>query len=500
MEDSIIYINNTQKTKRNIDSLYEGRKAISEEHYQINHIDISILVLAYNRLEKTKRCVNSIIENTSEINYQLILVDNGSTDGTFDYFKSVEYENKKIIKINQNLEVMFAFTINSVIELGRYYVMVPNDVILTPNWLNNMLRCAESDERIGMVCAMSSNVSNLQEKNLEFCDYNDMMVKARNYNQTDSSKWHERLRLVTILTLYKKEAILAMGYPIIDCGFYHDFSDDDISFRVRRAGYKIILAKDTWVYHDHYYKKLEDKNEEDFQKSIDIGRQNFRDKYQGLDAWDDVNNYLMDTVAGINPPKGEKKIRILGIDTKCGTPILDVKNKLREYGCYDVGLSAFTQEAKYEIDLKTICEDIVVCDREEFLRDNFPELFYDYIVLGRSINQYHEPQKILNDLLALAKKGAQIIMPLYNTFSFYEYLNILGSRDIYNSTFAYNISMEKMAAALEEKCQINDIKISQYKLDEKNMAFIRKSFGSGKEKENLLRLVTENYWFIATKN
>lgn len=191
----------------------------------------------------------------------------------------------------------------------------------------------------------------------------------------------------------------------------------------------------------------------------------------------------------------------MGIDVKCGTPILDIKNKIRKFGRYDAKLSAFTQDARYQTDLKTICEDIVVCDRQEFLRDNLPENFYDYIVMGHPVNMYNEPQKILNDVFCLAKKGAQIIIPLYNTFSLYEYLNILGDRSIYNTSLAYNISMEFMKTMLEKHCQIDGITMKQYKLSASDIAYIRNSVEKNKlTNECLQRLMTEIFWFVITKN
>ena len=69
-----------------------------------------------------------------------------------------------------------------------------------------------------------------------------------------------------------------------------------------------------------------------------------------------------------------------------------------------VELSAFTQDPKYWVDLKTICTGPVICDREEFLTDSFLPESFDYIAAARPINRYHEPQKILNDLFTLCKK------------------------------------------------------------------------------------------------
>ena len=76
--------------------LFGNRTAVAEMQ-GTDRAEVSILLLAYNRLDKTKRCIESILKNTSEVNYELILLDNGSTDGTQAYFKSIPYAHCQMI-------------------------------------------------------------------------------------------------------------------------------------------------------------------------------------------------------------------------------------------------------------------------------------------------------------------------------------------------------------------------------------------------------------------
>ena len=85
--------------------IMESRKSISNLLNGKNAPHVSILIIAYNRIDKTKNCVESVLKYTDDIDYELVLVDNGSSDGTYDYFKSVQYKNKKIIKITKNLQI-----------------------------------------------------------------------------------------------------------------------------------------------------------------------------------------------------------------------------------------------------------------------------------------------------------------------------------------------------------------------------------------------------------
>ena len=181
-----------------------------------------------------------------------------------------------------------------------------------------------------------------------------------------------------------------------------------------------------------------------------------------MDAWDDVNNYYIPYLPHFPQPHISGIPQILGIDTRCGTPILDIKNWLRSFGLPDAVLSAFTQAPKYWQDLKTICKGPVVCDREEFLVDSFPAENFDYIVADRPINRYHEPSKMLRDLFSLCKKGGYLICKLTNAYSFKEYLYLLGQTDVYDPDFSLNIPVERFRLALQEWGEIQSLLASLY--------------------------------------
>ena len=370
------------------DDLIEARKNVALSAASISdfHSDVTILIQAFNRLEKTKQCIESVLKYTKGINYDLLLIDSGSSDGTFEYFKSVEHDKVRILRLSKNITSGFPANFINIGWIAKYLVSVTNDLIVTPNWLHNLIAVAESDPKIGIVNPVSSNASNCQGYDMDFVDFDDMQKKAAEFNKSDPTKWHERMRIITLGTLYKKDCIYAMGSPVGDMGFFHDFSDDDIGFRARRAGYKVVLAKDTWIHHNHKVFQMENKNPEDFRKSLEVGRKNFNEKYFGIDAWDDVNNFIPEFLPAIEDTVSQTP-KILGIDVRCGTPVLEIKNKLREYGKFDSECFAFTQEAKYFIDLQSVCgAENVISDKIECLSCNFDNDSFDYIIIGNPIN------------------------------------------------------------------------------------------------------------------
>ena len=453
----------------------------SRENVYNNLIDndakiATIIVQGYNRLEKTKYCVECVLKYTKDINYELVLIDNGSNDGTFEYFKSVEYKDKKIFRITKNVGAGFSiFKLGFERFIGKYIVILPNDVYVTSNWLTNLLRCMESNNKIGLVMPMSSNISNLQDPGLIFNSLEEMQQKAKAFNRSDSSKWEKRLRLVNVISVFKREILDLVGK--FDSGFFHDFGEDDYCIRLRRMGYELILCGDTFIHHDHDFRNLEDKDPLIYNKSLEIGRENYKNKYYGLDAWDDVINFERSLIEMITRPENKsEQLKILGIDVRCGTPILEIENFLTKHNINNILTSAFTADAKYYLDLQTVCNADVWCDRIDYLNEHIIDNNYDYIILGEPINKYVQPIKLLDKVMRAAKKGSIILFKLKNHNDINKLLEIFGGKKLKNRERYISIELEEILEYLNSMKNL-DVKISaeMYNVDENSIAKLRNS-------------------------
>ena len=424
--------------------LYEARSITADisSNGKKYKSEATVVVQAYNQIEQVKRCVSSILEYTTDVDYDLLLIDNGSeSKDVFEFFKEVEYPKKTILHIENNIGSGFPQEVLSLNMLSEFVAFIPCDLILTTNWLSNLLKVMKSDKRIGMVNPVCSNVTDYQRVEIEYDSYEDMQAKAALYNVSDAAKWQECIKLVTLGIVFRKECIYAIGWPVADAGFWHDFADDDMAFRVRRAGYKVVIAADTWICHDH---PMESKNTEKNRISFESGRRNFMQKYHDIDAWFDAGNFVKNILNNHIKAVNTDKAKILGIDVKCGAPILDIKNMIRRYGIFDAELSAYTRQEKYTVDLKTICEGAVICDREEYLTRKLLFAEYDYIVIGDAINGYYEPINVLMDAYMLLKQGGQLFFSLKNTNNIYALLQMLGCNVTGQNEYHYNYSMNSM--------------------------------------------------------
>lgn len=229
-------------------TVYHKRKAFYTLYEQPGIPQVSIAVIGYNQLAKTRYCVESILAHTMDIDYELILIDCASDDETLVFFESVTHPNKQVIRLTKNLGLPFALLTARRVYTGAYLCQVSNDVYVTHNWLHNLLAAYESSPQIGLVAPMSNNVSNLQWVNLPASNLTEMQQQAAVFNQPDPTKWEQRDRLITILILMHRSVVDHVG--AFDLGFEHNYADDDLSARLRRAGYHLVLCKDTYVHHD----------------------------------------------------------------------------------------------------------------------------------------------------------------------------------------------------------------------------------------------------------
>lgn len=107
-------------------------------------IKVSIIIVTYNTLQLTKNCINSILEHTSDINFEIILVDNNSTDGSKECFE--KHTHISYIYLNENLGFGKANNIGVADASGEYVFFLNSDTILFENSIHKMITFFEEDE------------------------------------------------------------------------------------------------------------------------------------------------------------------------------------------------------------------------------------------------------------------------------------------------------------------------------------------------------------------
>ncbi len=229
-------------------SFWENKNSISQS---IGIPLTSIVILTFNQINITKKCLNSILEYTN-IPYELILVDNGSTDGTKDYLREFARVHKNVELISNKKNLGFAAGNNQGIEKahGDYILLLNNDVVVAQGWLERMISHLEQSPDIGMVGPMSNSVSGAQlVKNVPYKNkLNAMQNFAQEFAKNNQGKTTEVMRLVGFCLLIRKEVLEVIGGLDENYGS-GNFEDDDLCLRSCIAGYKNIIAGDVFIHH-----------------------------------------------------------------------------------------------------------------------------------------------------------------------------------------------------------------------------------------------------------
>lgn len=360
---------------------------------------VSIVLLAYNHLEYTKLCVESLYRYTTDVPFELITVNNGSSDGTEAFFNSLP--NLKKLSFAENIGVDKAVNRGFALAEGKYTLNLSNDIVVTPRWLKNLVTCAESDESIGMVVPVCGFSSNYQQVNLGYKSLDEMQVMAEAYNQSNPRLWEERIRLVTYTCLFRTDLQKAIG------GFDEEFNpgaydDDAISFRIRRMGYRLILAGDTYV---HHFGSVT-FNAEYTKNNIALRNRDLFYRKFGIPSWQAslIDFYVVNLAD--RPFQGP--VRLLGIGGSCGATLLQIKNRLRKNGVEVTVIDYLSENERAIPELFTLCERCIYASPNK-VKSLFGDKAYDLIVMESETDKLTDIEAFYGDLCTLLKENGRLV-------------------------------------------------------------------------------------------
>ena len=213
---------------------------------------ISLIILCHNQLRFTRVTLDSVERFTAYPNIELVLVDNGSTDGTSEFLTewASHREFVKVVLNHENLGFSAGNNRGARAASSDYLVIMNNDVFVTRGWLGDLLPHFRTDPKLGMLCPVTNASGNLSVIDINYQDMEEMAVKARQYvrnhrgQRTSLDVMHLFCAMIP-RPVWDEVGELDEGYGI---GL---FEDNDYTMRVRAAGYTVACAEDVFVHHHH---------------------------------------------------------------------------------------------------------------------------------------------------------------------------------------------------------------------------------------------------------
>ncbi len=185
--------------------------------------------------------------------YELVLIDNGSTDGTPAYLEEIKRRPgpARVVVVRNDQNLGFAAGCNQGLARarGRYLVLLNNDTIVTPGWLDGLVEWVLRDwPAVGLVGPLTSYAAPPQEIAVDYRSPQELEAFAARIRRDHRGRALGTDRLIGFCLLARREVLQAVGG--LDEGFgLGFFEDDDLCLRVRKAGFRLLVAQDVFIHH-----------------------------------------------------------------------------------------------------------------------------------------------------------------------------------------------------------------------------------------------------------
>lgn len=375
----------------------------------------AIVILTYNNLEYTRGCLESIRRHTEEGSYRIIVVDNGSIDGSREWLKTQQDIRLRLNETNEgfprgcNLGIAMAEPEDDILLLN-------NDTVVTARWLENLRACLYSSPEIGAAGAVCNHNENLQGADFRYDTLEEMAEQAERNNVSDPTRWEEKIFLIGFCMLIRRAALDRAG-PLDEAYSPGYVEDNDYSLRLISAGYRLMLCRDCFVH--HYLGSGFRKDLSRFYPTLYANRRTFRHKW-GFEtpAFDEVK---FASLRLLDEPDREKPLRVLELGCGIGVTLLKIR---REYPNAELwGLEP--DPAMARIAEKVARVGACPADR---LPPPVPADYFDYIVAGNWFERTARPELAAAELRMHLRPGGKLIVELQNAAHFEVFRELLAGR------------------------------------------------------------------------
>jgi GT2 family glycosyltransferase len=213
---------------------------------------VAVIILNFNGLKWLPLCLSSVLK-TEYPNYEVILVDNASSDGSIEYVRR-EFASVKIVKNSANLGFAEAYNMALDQVEADYVALLNNDSeVLNPKWLTSLVEAADSGMNVG---AVASKMVSMREHGLLDSVGGAGIPYWRGgffdigRGETDVGQYSEGFEPFAYCggaALIRKSTFIDAGK--LDSKFFTQYDDLDLSWRLRLRGWRIAYAPDAEIAH-----------------------------------------------------------------------------------------------------------------------------------------------------------------------------------------------------------------------------------------------------------
>ncbi len=218
---------------------------------------VSVIIPVFNKLDLTRTCIESLHVQPVEASFEIIVVDNGSTDGSTEWLREQqEAKRLKAVISGENLGFAQGCNAGAAVASGKYLLFLNNDMEVTPYWLDPLVTTLDHDPQVGIVGAkllfpdgtIQHGGVALVEVHAERLTFGGIHLCYQSRGDYPSANRAQQMQVVTGACLLIRPEIFqtAGGF---DAEYWNGNEDVDLCLKAVHDGWKVVYRPECEIIH-----------------------------------------------------------------------------------------------------------------------------------------------------------------------------------------------------------------------------------------------------------
>jgi GT2 family glycosyltransferase len=224
---------------------------------QAGEIDVSVIIVNWNTKDLLKNCLNSIYQTIQNLTFEIIVVDNASSDGSLEM---LQQNFPEVINIGNQENRGFGAANNQAFAVmqGKYALLLNTDALLTPGAVKRLWTFGEANSDAAIVCGQLLNADGSKQNSI--ASFPSLLTLSANISLLEylfprkyPSKRYEHSGSIEVdsaigaCMMIRKKALDEVG--VFDERYFFFFEETDLAYTMHKAGWKTYHIPDAFIYH-----------------------------------------------------------------------------------------------------------------------------------------------------------------------------------------------------------------------------------------------------------